>query len=183
MQEAFAALAEHGYRHIPVVDDGTLVGVVSLRDLMRVAQIQPVVHPSPIEAPPGLKGVIVAETAVGDVRGLEGFYHYRQYNAVELADKRPLEDVWYLLFDGHLPSAAERDAFIAEIRPLRRSCPAVGARRCCRRSPRRARSVMEALRTAVSLVGAAAGLPADARHRRTPSAAATPCSSARSCRR
>ena len=56
------------------------------------------------EAPPGLEGVVVAETTVGDVRGLEGFYHYRQYNAVELADKRPLEDVWNLLFDGQLPT-------------------------------------------------------------------------------
>ena len=31
------------------------------------------------------KGLIVAETALGDVRGGEGFYHYRQYDAVELA--------------------------------------------------------------------------------------------------
>ena len=60
-------------------------------------------HPSTIEAPPGLEGVIVADTEVGDVRGLEGFYHYRQYTAVELADKRRLEDVWFLLFEGHLP--------------------------------------------------------------------------------
>ena len=38
-------------------------------------------------APRGLKGVIVADTALGDVRGLEGFYHYRQYSAPELAAK------------------------------------------------------------------------------------------------
>jgi CBS domain-containing protein len=38
---AFASLAEHGYRHIPVVDDDRLVGIVSMRDVMRVAQIQP----------------------------------------------------------------------------------------------------------------------------------------------
>src|SRR5262245_44067987 len=119
VQDAFASLAEHGYRHIPVVEDGRLVGVVSLRDLMRVAQIRPVVHPSLVEAPRGLKGVIVAETSVGDVRGLEGFYHYRQYNAVELADKRRLEDVWYLLFEGRLPTRAERDGFLGEIRELR----------------------------------------------------------------
>ena len=119
VQEAFHEFAEHGYRHLPVVDDDKLVGVVSLRALMGVAQIQPVVHPSNIEAPPGLEGVIVAETAVGDVRGLEGFYHYRQYNAVELADKLPLEDVWHLLFEGHLPSPAEREAFAAEVNPLR----------------------------------------------------------------
>ena len=34
--DALASLDSHGYRHIPVVDDGELVGVVSLRDLMRV---------------------------------------------------------------------------------------------------------------------------------------------------
>ena len=61
----------------------------------------------------------MAETEVGDVRGLEGFYHYRQYSAVELADKRSLEDVWFLLFEGHLPTAAESRAFLDEIRALR----------------------------------------------------------------
>jgi CBS domain-containing protein len=119
VQEALTLLRDHGYRHLPVVDDGALVGIVSLRDLMGVAHIQPVVHPSTIEAPPGLEGVIVAETSVGDVRGLEGFYHYRQYNAVELADKLRLEDVWFLLFEGHLPTLAERTAFAEEIAPLR----------------------------------------------------------------
>ncbi|HUS61093.1 MAG TPA: citrate/2-methylcitrate synthase, partial [Acidimicrobiales bacterium] len=59
------------------------------------------------------------ETEVGDVRGLEGFYHYRHYNAVELAEKRPLEDVWYLLFEGELPTRPQREAFLDEIRPLR----------------------------------------------------------------
>jgi CBS domain-containing protein len=120
VSSAFQSLAEHGYRHIPVVDaGGALVGIVSMRDLMKIAQIEPVVHPSQIEAPKGLEGVIVAETSVGDVRGLEGFYHYREYNAVELAEKRRLEDVWHLLFEGHLPSEAERTAFLDEIRPLR----------------------------------------------------------------
>lgn len=72
-----------------------------------------------IEVPKGLAGVIVADTEVGDVRGREGFYHYRQYNAVELAEKRILEDVWYLLFEGSLPTLEEREAFKSEIAPLR----------------------------------------------------------------
>ncbi len=155
VQEAFASLSEHGYRHIPVVDDGRLVGLVSMRDLMKVAQIQPVVHPSTIEAPPGLEGVIVAETSVGDVRGLEGFYHYRQYNAVELAAKRRLEDVWFLLFDGHLPSAAERDAFLDEVRPLAvvpestaALLPAIAAS---------SQTIMDGVRSCISLIGAAEG--------------------------
>lgn len=72
-----------------------------------------------IEVPRGLKGVVVTETEIGDVRGGEGFYHYRQYSAVDLARSRPVEDVWRLLIDGELPaSAAERADFCAEIRPL-----------------------------------------------------------------
>jgi citrate synthase len=153
--EALVSLAEHGYRHIPVVDDGVLVGVVSMRDLMAIAQIQPVVHPGTIDAPPGLEGVIVAETEVGDVRGLEGFYHYRQYSAVDLADRRTLEDVWHLLFEGHLPSAAERSAFADEVAALsvlpdavRGALPAVAAG---------STSIMDGVRTAVSLLGAVEG--------------------------
>jgi citrate synthase len=155
VQEAFARLSVNGYRHIPVVDDGVLVGIVSLRDLMRLASIQPVVHPGEIEAPPGLEGVIVAETEVGDVRGLEGFYHYRQYSAVELADRRSLEAVWFLLFEGHLPGRAEHDAFVAEVRgaravpdTLRDLLPAIA---------RSGGPLMDQLRTAVSMLGHAQG--------------------------
>ena len=116
---AFHALAERGYRHFPVVEDGRLVGVVSIRDLLRVARIEPVTAPGHLEAPKGLEGVIVAETEVGDVRGEEGFYHYRQYSAAELAETRTLEDVWHLLFHGHLPGREEREAFVERIAPLR----------------------------------------------------------------
>ncbi|MBO0810928.1 MAG: citrate synthase/methylcitrate synthase, partial [Microlunatus sp.] len=73
-----------------------------------------------IDVPPGLAGVVAAETALGDVRGLEGFYHYRQYSAVELATRKPFEDVWHLMIDGSLPNAAERAAFAALVRPARR---------------------------------------------------------------
>jgi citrate synthase len=125
--KAFDGLSSHGYRHIPVVDDGNLVGIVSMRDLMRVASIQPVTFPGHLEAPKGLEGVIVAETEVGDVRGQEGFYHYRQYSAVDLADKRTLEDVWHLLFEGELPTAEQRKKFLDESRPLREIPPAVKA--------------------------------------------------------
>jgi citrate synthase len=75
---------------------------------------------APLPVPPGLKGVAVTDTEIGDVRGLEGFYHYRQYSAIELARQRSLEDVWQLLLDGYLPAeVAARDRFAAEIRPGR----------------------------------------------------------------
>ncbi len=116
---ALDSLNAHGFRHFPVVDGGALVGVVSIRDMLQLAQVLRVEHPGAIEARRGLEGVVVAETEVGDVRGQEGFYHYREYNAVELAEKRTLEDVWHLLYEGHLPTTAEREAFAQEIRSLR----------------------------------------------------------------
>jgi citrate synthase len=116
---AFQSLTEHGYRHFPVVDDDRLVGMISMRDMLKLAHVVPVEDPGQPEARRGLEGVVVAETSVGDVRGQEGFYHYRQYNAVELAEQRTLEDVWHLLYEARLPTLAEREAFADEIRPLR----------------------------------------------------------------
>jgi citrate synthase len=154
---AFSRLAEKGYRHIPVVDDDRLVGIVSMRDLMRIAMIQPA-DAQAHEVPRGLEGVVVAETTVGDVRGLEGFYHYRQYSAVELAQKRPIEDVWHLLFEGRLPeTTAERATFAAQI-SARRDVPQAVADVL----PSIARAgdqfiPLDALRTAVSQFGATLG--------------------------
>jgi citrate synthase len=156
-RDAFASIAEHGYRHIPVVDDNKLVGIVSIRDLMRIAMIQPA-EAQAHEVPRGLEGVVVAETSVGDVRGLEGFYHYREYSAVDLARTRPLEDVWYLLFEGRLPATlAEREAFMREVAPLREV-----PRSVAEVLPAIAKAgddfvPLDALRTAVSLFGAANG--------------------------
>ncbi len=73
---------------------------------------------APIRVPAGLKGVIVTDTEIGDVRGREGFYHYRQYSAIDLARERTLEEVWFLLFEGHLPEPAELVHFKAEIAPF-----------------------------------------------------------------
>ena len=117
-REALRHLRERGFRHVPVVDhDGTAIGVVSLRDLMRIAEIS--LDTDTVDVPRGLKGVVVTETSVGDVRGREGFFHYRQHDATELARTRSFEDVWALMFDGQLPSPDERTAFLAEAAELR----------------------------------------------------------------
>ena len=159
-RDAFAALGQHGYRHIPVVAGGRVAGIVSMRDLMRVAMIQPA-DAQAHEIPKGLEGVVVADTTVGDVRGLEGFYHYRQYSAIDLAKSRPLEDVWYLLFEGRLPTTlTERQQFMAEI-ARRRSIPPTVADVL----PAIAKAgdtfvPLDALRTAISQFGAALGFRA-----------------------
>ena len=46
-----------------------------------------------IEVPPGLAGVAVTTTTVGDVRGDEGYYHYRDRSAVDLARTEHFETV------------------------------------------------------------------------------------------
>jgi citrate synthase len=117
VDSALNLLAESKFRHIPVVTEGKLVGVVSMRDLMRIAEVRQFGTPA-VEVPKGLKGVVVAETEIGDVRGSEGFYHYRQYNAIELAEKCTLEEVWFLLHQGHLPNASELESFREKLRRL-----------------------------------------------------------------
>lgn len=113
---------------------------------------------APVDVPRGLAGVVVTDTALGDVRGREGFYHYRQYSAVELAERRGFEDVWHLMFHGELPDAAQRAAFVKHTASLRRlpddvraALPAI-ARSCALSGP------LAGLRTALSLLGASAGL-------------------------
>ncbi len=126
-----------------------------------------------VEVPRGLAGVVVADTEVGDVRGLEGFYHYRQYSAVDLARSRGFEDVWHLLVHGELPDAPRAAAFAAETAALRHlphevrdALPAIAA--AGRRS-----GPLAGMRTALSLLGAAQGfapvydLPPDQRLRDT----------------
>ncbi|MEO6124348.1 MAG: citrate/2-methylcitrate synthase [Ilumatobacteraceae bacterium] len=111
------------------------------------------------EVPRGLKGVVVAETEVGDVRGTEGFYHYRQYSAIELAEQRPIEDVWRLMIDGSLPTKAEqRAAFVAEVAPLRVIPDAVAA---VLPAVAAASAPLEGLRTALSLAAADRGMRAN----------------------
>ena len=150
LSSALRMLAHPGLGHLVVTSDGQVVGVLSLADLAPLLSI------GPAAAPPGLKGVVVAETQVSDVRGEEGFYHYRQYSAVELAERRPLEDSWRLLLDGELPrDRAEQEGFAAEVRPLRsasqlvmRTLPAIAG----------ASAPLEGLRTAISMAAAERGL-------------------------
>jgi citrate synthase len=150
---AWSSLSHHHYRHLPVVDAGVLVGVVSIRDLFAIASLRPadeVAH----EVPRGLEGVVVSETTVGDVRGREGFFHYRQYSAVELAATRSLEDAWFLLFDGQLPTAEQSSRFRAEIVELRSLPPGLAA---LLPSLAGQGSPLDVLRTGVSLLGAELG--------------------------
>jgi citrate synthase len=150
---AWASLTSHHYRHLPVVEGERCVGVVSLRDLMGVARIRPANETSG-DVPAGLEGVVVAETTIGDVRGQEGFYHYRQYSAVELAETRSLEDVWHLLFRGELPGSAGSASFGAEVRRRRALPPGLST---LLPALSRRGAPLDVMRTAVSVLGAELG--------------------------
>ena len=153
--EAWSELAHHHYRHLPVVDDGNLVGVVSIRDLLGVTQVRPATDDA-AGVPRGLEGVVVAETSVGDVQGRAGFFHYRQYSATELAGPS--------LAGGRLAPALRRGPpRPGRFGPLHRRGrkPAGDPRRS---GPHASRSgvdgpPLDALRTAVSLLGAELGWP------------------------
>ena len=56
-----------------------------------------------LDAPRGLHNVVVTTTSIGDVRGDEGFYHYRQYSAIDIALHKTFEDAWFLMIEGRLP--------------------------------------------------------------------------------
>ncbi|MEV6195779.1 citrate synthase/methylcitrate synthase [Streptomyces sp. NPDC051920] len=109
------------------------------------------------DVPRGLAGVVVTDTELGDVRGLEGFYHYRQYSAVDLARSCGFEEVWHLMAHGELPDEAGRAAFTERTARLRRlpddvrvALPAIAA-------ATGASGPLAGLRTALSLLGASLG--------------------------
>jgi citrate synthase len=156
--EASELLRDGGFRHIPIVGpEGVLLGIVSLRDLMRVAYLLAVEAAAPegvIEAPPGLENVAVARTSVGDVQGRQGFYHYCGYNAVEIAARGQVEDAWYLMLEGELPTPEQRQEFDSRSRDAR-AVP----RELADLLPGIARlgGSLDALRTAVSAAGQVLG--------------------------
>jgi len=64
----------------------------------------------------GLRGVVAAQSAIGDVNGEQGILIYQGYNIHDLAEHSTFEEVVFLLWNGRLPSKSELDAFCAEIR-------------------------------------------------------------------
>ncbi len=114
-----------------------------------------------IDVPHGLANVVVTETELSDVRGNEGFYHYRQYDATELAATRTVEEVWSLLLDGSLPSAEAAAAFTLELASHRALSPALAGILPSLVAPTAAGSrpsPMSALRAAIAIEGSQRGL-------------------------
>src|ERR1051325_6757652 len=64
----------------------------------------------------GLRGVVAAQSKIGDVNGEQGILIYQGYNIHDLAEHATFEEVIFLLWNGRLPKQQELDALNAEIR-------------------------------------------------------------------
>lgn len=64
----------------------------------------------------GLRGVVAAQSSIGDVNGEQGILIYQGYDIHDLAEHSTFEEVVYLLWHGKLPTADELAAHTAELR-------------------------------------------------------------------
>lgn len=64
----------------------------------------------------GLRGVVAAQSAIGDVNGEQGVLIYQGYDIHELAEHSTFEEVVFLLWNGRLPKSDELSALTAEFR-------------------------------------------------------------------
>ncbi|WP_025156212.1 bifunctional 2-methylcitrate synthase/citrate synthase [Leifsonia aquatica] len=98
----------------------------------------------------GLAGVVVDTTTISSVNPETNSLLYRGYPVQELAAQCSFEEVAYLLWNGELPTAEQREEFEARERSLRRLDDRT--RRALDDIPASAHP-MDALRTAVSQLG------------------------------
>ncbi len=63
----------------------------------------------------GLEGVVAAESAIGDVDGINGALIYQGLNIHDLAEHSTFEETVYLLWHGRLPKQAELDTLKREL--------------------------------------------------------------------
>jgi citrate synthase len=64
----------------------------------------------------GLRGVVAAQSAIGDVDGEQGILIYQGYDIHDLAENSTFEEVVFLLWNGRLPQRDEVDDLSSELR-------------------------------------------------------------------
>jgi citrate synthase len=64
----------------------------------------------------GLRGVVAAQSSIGDVNGEEGILIYQGYNIHDLAEHSTFEEVIFLLWNGRLPKSNELEDLEKQIR-------------------------------------------------------------------
>ena len=95
----------------------------------------------------GLRGVVAAQSSIGDVDGEKGILIYQGYNIHDLAEHSTFEEVIFLLWNGRLPKTAE----LAELKErLRRNYDVPAEVIDTMKSFPKDADPMDVLRTAVS---------------------------------
>lgn len=97
----------------------------------------------------GLAGMVVADSSISFVDGAAGILEYRGYDIRELAAHSHFEEVAYLLWNGHLPSAKELQEMKAQARACLFLPPEIIA--ALRNLPKGAEP-MSVMRSAVSML-------------------------------
>ncbi len=64
----------------------------------------------------GLRGVVAAQSAIGDVNGEQGILIYQGYDIHDLAENSTFEEVIFLLWNGRLPKRDELEDLQSQIR-------------------------------------------------------------------
>src|SRR3954469_24005114 len=64
----------------------------------------------------GLRGVVAAQSSIGDVNGEQGILIYQGYDIHDLAEHSTFEEVVYLLWHGELPTSAQLEEIKARFR-------------------------------------------------------------------
>ncbi|HEX8247503.1 MAG TPA: citrate synthase [Pyrinomonadaceae bacterium] len=64
----------------------------------------------------GLRGVVAAQSSIGDVNGEKGILIYQGYDIHDLAEHSNFEEVVYLLWNGRLPAKSELEDLREQIR-------------------------------------------------------------------
>ena len=71
--------------------------------------------PTPQTYASGLEGLVVGDTAIGEVDGVRGRLYYRGHPIDELAKNVSFEEVAFLILRGALPSAGELEDWRREL--------------------------------------------------------------------
>ncbi|HRJ88473.1 MAG: citrate synthase [Blastocatellia bacterium] len=64
----------------------------------------------------GLRGVVAAQSSIGDVDGVNGVLIYQGYDIHDLAENSTFEEVVFLLWNGRLPKGSELEALRSQFR-------------------------------------------------------------------
>ena len=64
----------------------------------------------------GLRGVVAAQSSIGDVNGEQGILIYQGYDIHDLAEHSSFEEVVYLLWHGELPTQTQLDELKQQLR-------------------------------------------------------------------